>query len=187
MTEDWLPTAPRSCEHHQLMQEILSVHRAGLRPPSFRGGLHATLSPAIHQTGAVSCASRISNLLGASNTGVMTASGGRRHPYASSADARMAICRTSTGAVSFIRIFADVAKAVQPVLAESRCGRKTPVQAQTRETSGSPATVLHRCRWRSCFSMAVSVLARANAPGSASRPNGMQCIRGTALAHPERY
>jgi len=89
MTEDWLPTAPGVADTTNRCRRS-QAFIARIKAPSFRGGLHATLSQAIHQIGAVSRASRISNLLGASNTRETTASGGRHHQYASSADARMA-------------------------------------------------------------------------------------------------
>ena len=169
------------------MQEIPSGHRPGSRPPSFRAGLHATLSPAIRQIGAGSCASRISNLRSALNTRATTASGGRRHRSASSAAARMAICRTSTGAASFTRIFAGEAKAAPPVLAGSRCGRKMRARARIRAISASPATAAHRCRWRSCFSPAVSALAPASVRGSATaiqrhamHPTGLRLLTRSA-------
>ena len=110
MTEGLLPTGRRSCEHRQLMRVIPGAYRRGSRRRSSRAGSRATQSPATRQIGAGLPASRISNLRSGLNTRATMASVGRHHRSVSSAAARMATCRTSTGAASSTRTFAAKAQ-----------------------------------------------------------------------------
>ncbi len=168
MTDGSLPTGRRSCERRRLMLAIPSAYRPASRRPFSRAGSPAMPSLATRQTGADLPASRISSLRSALNTKATMASVGRRRRSVSSAAARTAICRTSTGVASSTRTFAAKAQPEPPAPAGNRCGWKMRVRAPIRAIPASSATAAHPCRWRNCFSPAVSAHVLASDPGSAT-------------------